>query len=146
MNKKLKILLAIMVICIFFFEIVNYLILGSTHFAVWFANLLVVMSLATGFILFIDESKFKKCSNKFDKLVDKYKSVWSSNKKFDQNRYAYNKKIAKKLIEHIRTYPEQRFIQILWNLNLIDRSKDLEIRDRYHEEPWITFKRMDIFN
>ena len=51
-----------------------------------------------------------------------------------KNRQTNNRKILKYLSDYIEKHPELRFIQILWNLNIVDNT------DRYAEEPDITIK------
>lgn len=59
-------------------------------------------------------------------------------------RQENNLKILKHLFEVIIDEPDLRFIQILWALGIIDRENDsLNIKDRFHEEPEITLKKME---
>ena len=60
-------------------------------------------------------------------------------------RQENNLKILKHLFEVIIDEPDLRFIQILWALGIIDRENDsLDIKDRFHEEPEITLKKMEV--
>lgn len=59
-------------------------------------------------------------------------------------RQENNLKILKHLFEVIIDEPDLRFIQILWALGIIDRENgSLDIKDRFHEEPEITLKKME---
>ena len=60
-------------------------------------------------------------------------------------RQENNLKILKHLFEVIIDEPDLRFIQILWALGIIDRENgSLDIKDRFHEEPEITLKKMEV--
>ena len=52
-----------------------------------------------------------------------------------------NNKLVHVLSEYLSKHPEQRFIQALWNLKIIDSIDEL-IVDRYYEEPTATLKRI----
>ena len=57
-------------------------------------------------------------------------------------RQEYNLKILKILQDKILNEPNIRFIQHLWNLQIIDRDDRMVIIDRFYEEPEDTFKRI----
>ena len=57
-------------------------------------------------------------------------------KKFDKNRQKINKKILKNLQKYINKYPQIRFGQALYALNIIDKE------DIFNEEPEAIYKRM----
>lgn len=58
-------------------------------------------------------------------------------------RYENNVKILKHIAKYIDNNPQQRFIQILWNLGIINRNEyDLSIEDKYCEESEITLKKL----
>lgn len=57
-------------------------------------------------------------------------------------RYEANKKILEILSKYIENNPEQRFIQILWNLELINICNSELIEDRYNEESEITLSNL----
>ena len=52
------------------------------------------------------------------------------------NRYKNNLEILKRLDTFLHEYPEMRFIQALWALNIVDNS------DRFYEESSDTLKKM----
>ena len=52
------------------------------------------------------------------------------------NRYKNNLEILKRLDTFLHKYPEMRFIQALWALNIVDNS------DRFYEESSYTLKKM----
>ena len=58
-------------------------------------------------------------------------------------RQEYNIKILQRLFSLIMNEPDLRFIQALWALGIIDRNNDMEIKDRFYEEPEDTFKRVN---
>ena len=58
-------------------------------------------------------------------------------------RQEYNLKILQKLFCLIMNEPDLRFIQALWALGIIDRNKEMQVNDRFYEEPEDTFKRVD---
>ena len=58
-------------------------------------------------------------------------------------RQEYNLKILQKLFCLIMNEPDLRFIQALWVLGIIDRNKEIQINDRFYEEPEDTFKRVN---
>ena len=51
-------------------------------------------------------------------------------------RKQFNLELLKIVEEYINSNEQLRFIQILWNLNIIDKI------DRFHEEPQLTLKRV----
>lgn len=57
-----------------------------------------------------------------------------------EDRKDYNLRIIKKIEEYIEKNPQMRFIQALWALGIITRDGDLNIEDRFYEEPDETFK------
>lgn len=57
-------------------------------------------------------------------------------------RYEANKKILEILSKYIENNTEQRFIQILWNLDLITIGNSGIIEDRYNEESEITLNKI----
>lgn len=57
------------------------------------------------------------------------------------NRIKNNKAILKIIAKYIDEHPDMRFIQILWNMKLIN-SNDGVIEDRYSEEPYKTLKKL----
>lgn len=65
-------------------------------------------------------------------------------------RLEYNKQLLKILKDYLETNPDIRFIQALWNLNIIDlrtvtlspELRHIEIVDRFYEEPDETLKRI----
>lgn len=59
-----------------------------------------------------------------------------------ENRLENNRKILKEICEYIEQNPDIRFIQALWNLNIINRDVKGDIVDRYYEEPEKTLLRL----
>ena len=59
-----------------------------------------------------------------------------------KNRLLYNLEILKIIVEYTLAHPELRFNQILWALNIIDRSVDGTIMDKFYEEPDLTLIRL----
>lgn len=59
-------------------------------------------------------------------------------------RYENNIKILKHIAKYIDNNPQQRFIQILWNLGIINRIEydSMNIEDKYYEESEITLKKL----
>ena len=57
-------------------------------------------------------------------------------------RYEANKKILEILSKYIENNPEQQFIQILWNLELINIYNSELIEDRYNEESETTLNKL----
>ena len=59
-------------------------------------------------------------------------------------RYENNVKILKYIAKYIDNNPQQRFIQILWNLGIINRIEydSINIEDKYYEESEITLKKL----
>ena len=59
-------------------------------------------------------------------------------------RYENNVKILKYIAKYIDNNPQQRFIQILWNLGIINRNEydSINIEDKYYEESEITLKKL----
>lgn len=62
------------------------------------------------------------------------------------NRQEANKKILEIVTSAVENNPDLRFIQILWNLNIIDSKKfgdeKIIVIDRFYEEPEETLKRI----
>lgn len=62
------------------------------------------------------------------------------------NRQEANKKILEIVTSAVENNPDLRFIQILWNLNIIDSKKfgdeKIIVIDRFYEEPKETLKRI----
>lgn len=65
------------------------------------------------------------------------------------NRKEDNKKLLEILEEYLEAHPDIRFIQALWNLNIIDQQTidacgfvSSFIVDRFYEEPEDTLKRI----
>ena len=65
---------------------------------------------------------------------------------YTMTRYEANKKILEILSKYIENNPEQRFIQILWNLDLINIGNSELIEDRYNEEPEITLNKLKMLH
>lgn len=60
-----------------------------------------------------------------------------------KDRQSYNFKIINELMHYIMNHPEIRFIQALWNTDIVTRKKDsLEVEDKFYEESEETFYRM----
>jgi hypothetical protein len=65
-----------------------------------------------------------------------------------EDRLGYNKQILDRICKYIENNPDMRFIQALWNLNLINRVASNEIpnawliEDRYYEEPDKTLSKL----
>lgn len=59
-----------------------------------------------------------------------------------ENRLEYNKKILELLSMLVEKYPDLRFNQILWQLEIIQKDKDGNIIDNFYEEPSVTFERI----
>ena len=57
-------------------------------------------------------------------------------------RYCHNVSIIEKLSEYIKTNPDLRFHQILWNLGIIETDNKGEILDKYYEESEVTWKKL----
>ena len=66
------------------------------------------------------------------------------NKPNTTERQRCNFYILNELMNYVINNPDIRFIQALWNVNIIDRveNSDNVIRDRFFEEPNETLKRM----
>lgn len=65
------------------------------------------------------------------------------------SRQISNREILKVLEKYIETYPDARFIQALWALNLITYEayelgniQDRKIEDRFYEEPSATLQKI----
>lgn len=57
------------------------------------------------------------------------------------NRQKNNLLLLNKLKEVILKFPELRFIQVLFIMNIIDKDKNDNIIDRFYEEPNDTLNR-----
>lgn len=55
---------------------------------------------------------------------------------FNRQRIQANKEILNIIQEYINKNTKQRFIQVLWNLDIINNQ------DRFNEEPQVTLKRI----
>lgn len=71
-------------------------------------------------------------------------------KNTDIDRLESNKKLLELLEEYLNSNPDIRFIQALWNLDIIDRQvidacgfETSFIVDRFYEEPKETLKRIN---
>ena len=64
------------------------------------------------------------------------------------SRQKENEIILEKILSYIKTNPNIRFIQALWNLGIITAENSITggliIEDRYHEESFTTINRMKI--
>ena len=69
--------------------------------------------------------------------------LFKTDSEYDRKRQEANREIIKKISEIVEKYPQQRFIQILFGLNIIRQKKDGEILDKFYEEPWITLMLME---
>ena len=69
--------------------------------------------------------------------------LFKTDSEYDRKRQEANREIIKKISEIVEKYPQQRFIQILFGLNIIRQNKDGEILDKFYEEPWITLMLME---
>ena len=58
------------------------------------------------------------------------------------DRQEYNLEIVKKLEKFLEKNPQMRFIQALWALGIITRDGNLNIEDKFYEEPDETLKRV----
>lgn len=58
------------------------------------------------------------------------------------NRLEHNLKILKELEQFFIKNPDQRFIQGLWNTNIINSNDDMVIIDKYSEESEKTFNKL----
>lgn len=54
-----------------------------------------------------------------------------------------NLKILEKLKEYFDSHPEIRFIQGLWNMNIIQRDNDSQIIDAFYEPSKITLTNLE---
>ena len=58
-------------------------------------------------------------------------------------RYEANKKILETLSKRIEDNHDLRFIQILWNLGIINLCNEWFIEDRFNEESEITLNKLE---
>ncbi len=75
---------------------------------------------------FCDKIDIKRIKENLDKYYGRGK----------YERQKYNLEILEQLKQFVQENPVQRFIQALWNLNIVDGE------DRYNEEPQITLKKV----
>lgn len=59
-----------------------------------------------------------------------------------KERQLFNLQIIQEILSMVLDEPDLRFIQILWALRLIDRDENMNIKDRFYEEPEETLKRI----
>lgn len=78
----------------------------------------------------------KEIDKILEEIKEKYNFQNENNNQFDEQRYNANKQILDIIKEYIEENPKQRFIQVLWNLDIVNNV------DRYNEEPDITLKRI----
>lgn len=79
------------------------------------------------------EIKTEEIDKKLSQLIElKNKNIQEQIDK----RYPSNIQIIKEIIKYIKENKNQRFIQALWNLDIINTT------DRYNEESTITLKRI----
>ena len=57
-------------------------------------------------------------------------------------RQETNRKILELLSNEIEKYPDIRFIQALWALDIINMNDDRVIEDRFYEEPEKTLEKI----
>lgn len=75
--------------------------------------------------------------NYIKEMGEKYKIQKENSEEFDRQRYNTNLQIIDTILNYTIQNPKQRFIQILWNLDVVNNA------DRYNEEPQITLKRIN---
>lgn len=59
-----------------------------------------------------------------------------------KERQLFNLQIIQEILSMVLDEPDLRFIQILWALGLTDRDENMNIKDRFYEEPEETLKRI----
>ena len=59
-------------------------------------------------------------------------------------RQEYNLKIINKLQDYIMQHPEFRFHQALWAAGIITRDSNMNIIDKFYEEPEETYNTLKI--
>ena len=59
-------------------------------------------------------------------------------------RQEYNLKIIDKLRDYIMQHPEFRFHQVLWAAGIITRDNNMNIVDKFYEEPEETYNTLKI--
>ena len=59
-----------------------------------------------------------------------------------KERQLFNLQIIQEILSMVLDEPDLRFIQILWALGLVDRDENMNIKDRFYEEPEETLKRI----
>lgn len=59
-----------------------------------------------------------------------------------KERLSDNIQIVSRLRNYLIKNPQLRFIQALWALDIISRNGNMEIEDRFFEEPWDTLQRV----
>lgn len=76
-----------------------------------------------------------------EKIIEEIKEAFEKQLKnkqeFDRQRYNTNLQIIDTILNYTIQNPKQRFIQILWNLDVVNNT------DRYNEEPQVTLKRIN---
>ena len=86
----------------------------------------------------------KEFCEAFEKYTDLDVEQMVNNMLNTTTRYENNVKILKYIAKYIDNNPQQRFIQILWNLGIINRNEydSINIEDKYYEESEITLKKL----
>jgi len=72
-------------------------------------------------------------------ITEVIKNLFTENKNSEElrlQRLQANTEIIEIIAKYIKENPNQRFIQALWNLDIVNKM------DRYNEEPMITIKRI----
>lgn len=59
-----------------------------------------------------------------------------------KERQLFNLQIIQEILSIILDEPDLRFIQALWALGIIDRDENMNVKDRFHEEPEETLRRI----
>lgn len=78
----------------------------------------------------------KEIQNTSENISSIFNTNTNKSKEYDRQRYENNKQILEILKNSIEENKNLRFVQILWMLNIVDNT------DRFHEEPWVTIKRI----
>ena len=80
-------------------------------------------------------------SEQIEKIIEEIKETFEKQLKnkeeFNRQRYNTNIQIIDIILEYIKENPNQRFIQALWNLDIVNNT------DRYNEEPQVTLNRIN---
>lgn len=78
---------------------------------------------------------------KMDQKLENYDAIMAEHLKQHQKdvetRLETNQQILRLLSQYINENPHQRFIQALWNLDIVNGA------DRFSEEPQITLKKVE---